>query len=231
MKPKKVIMVGGQSGSTASNTVTNAQPQADPQDKKRRFRIPAPLVKQMDFWGLLRAVIAFIIGAGAYYISLAILPADNMWKWVAFICAALMALLILWIFDRTQPEKTPFREAVVIAVALVFFYDMATTYFTKPETESVNNKEDNQLHGQVLETGRVVYVLQPGEETKWLGFPEDGGYHYDISSSDYNHDIIFTDGSVYPGGEKTVIPKKQHQYLKVRAKNTQQIVTIVVTKN
>jgi hypothetical protein len=237
MKSRKKFIIGSDNNTANQASSTNATPvPTDPGDQKKRWYHKAtPLVGQVDGWGIVRGVIAFIIGALAYYGSKAILPADSMWAWVRFLCALVIALLVLWIFDRTQKDKTPFREAVVIAVFLLFFYDIAMAYFIVDKKDGVeqagDQTSDNQLHGQILKIGRTVYMLQPNEETKWLGLPEDGSYHYVISSPDYNHDIIFTDGSVYPDGEKVVIPKKKHQYFKVRANNIPQVVTIVVTKN
>ena len=71
-------------------------------------------------------------------------------------------------------------------------------------------------------------LMNIGDETPWLQFPDCTNFGYKISSADYGYEIVFSDGSAYPGNSQTVIPFKEHPTFKVRAKKPNQFVNITV---
>ncbi len=81
----------------------------------------------------------------------------------------------------------------------------------------------------ILSFGTQNFTLMNiGDETPWLQFPDCTDFGYKISSADYGYEIVFSDGSSYPGSATDEIPFKEHPSFKVRATKLNQIVTITV---
>ncbi len=107
-----------------------------------------------------------------------------------------------------------------------------------PEDDSLlpGRKEDTtpssgRMSVSSLTLGSNVFHLPNiGDETPFLSFPDGIKVSYKISSSDYGHKIIYSDGREYDGGPNGDLPSTRHALIKIRATKPNQFVTITLNR-
>ncbi len=76
----------------------------------------------------------------------------------------------------------------------------------------------------VLKPGNYQYDLKAGQSTHWRDSRDHVRSGIGFSSDTYDYDIIFSDGTSYPGGPDTKIPVKgRGVWFKVKAKSAQKV--------
>lgn len=107
----------------------------------------------------------------------------------------------------------------------------STSVSSTPAIQSLPSSGKPALKTVVLTPGQYGYTLKAGQETDWFSFPT-GKYVYQISSSKYAYQVVYSDGGVYQGGDASiVIPERIFPVLKIHATADDSVSVVVTAKS
>lgn len=117
------------------------------------------------------------------------------------------------------------------------FVQLASPRELVPEDDSLlpgGDTEGNSL-GKIsvtkLNLGTNVFHLpNVGDETPFMSFPDGIKVSYKISSSDYGHKIIYSDGREFEGSPNGALPETRHALIKIRATKPNQFITVTLNQ-
>lgn len=174
--------------------------------------------------------IAMVIALVFYLVTRAIIPSERITWWAVEIFTFIISLLVLWGISQATKAKTEIGASVFLFILAMFIFFIVRGY-NEHHVEDVPDQSalTNEISIPVLGVGTHTFLLKKiGDDTGFFQYPDGDNYSGRISSQDYGYDIQYSDGSLYHGGPKVVIPPKPHGILKVVATSPNQYVRVVV---
>lgn len=231
MKPVSILQVGNGSTATQNPSASQNQTQGQAQNQTTTQSSPSKgqavvaffkkaFSKKLENWNVfLLFAIALAAAILGRYVATRMLEGSQIgFVWQELI-KDVLAFLLLGAFASLS-NSTKIGTAVLLLIIAFSISVLARHDYTYKVDKSIKEY-------LVLKPGNYQYDLKAGQATHWRAVPKGKISGYGISSETYDYDIIFSDGTSYPGGADTKIPDKKHVFFKVKAKSQQKVLVTI----